>query len=60
LRIIRLDAAHSQEEQRYYCIGKIDQGIVTVRFTMRAERIRIFGAGFWRAGKEEYEIKCKK
>jgi len=34
-RIILEDLAHSEKEKRYYCIGKIDEGIVTVRFTYR-------------------------
>lgn len=56
-RIIVEDAHHSEKEQRYFCIGKIAGGIVTVRFTRRGVRIRIFGAGFWRKGKKLYEEK---
>jgi uncharacterized protein len=33
------------------------RGIMTVRFTMREERIRIIGAGYWRNGKELYDKK---
>lgn len=55
-RIILDDVSHSSEtEQRYYCIGKIGNGILTVRFTYRHNRIRIFGAGYWRKGKRIYE-----
>ena len=56
-RVIAEDIAHSREEKRYFCIGR-DQsrkGILTVRFTYRSNRIRIFGAGYWRKGKRMYE-----
>ena len=55
-RVILDDVTHSTEnEKRYFCVGKIGEGIVTVRFTYRADRIRIFGAGYWRKGKQIYE-----
>ena len=58
-RIILEDMAHGKSEKRYYCIGKIEEGIVTVRFTYRKNVIRIFGAGYWRKGKNIYEEKNK-
>ncbi len=58
--IIRCDAAHSKQENRYYCIGKVGRGIMTVRFTLRGQKIRIIGAGFWRDGKKAYEDKHMK
>ena len=58
-RIILEDLAHSEKEKRFYCIGKIDEGIVTVQFTYRKNVIRIFGAGYWRKGKNIYEEKYK-
>ena len=58
-RIVLEDLTHSNEEKRYYCIGKIEHGIVTVRFTYRKNIIRIFGAGYWRKGKNIYEEKNK-
>ena len=54
-RIILEDLTHSEKEKRYYCIGKIGDGIVTVRFTYRKNIIRIFGAGYWRKGNKIYE-----
>ncbi len=54
-RIIIKDEKHSQNEERFFCLGKIDKGIVTVKFTMRNNSIMIFGAGFWRSGRKEYE-----
>jgi len=54
-RIIAKDLNHSDEENRYFCFGKVEDGILTVRFTYRSERIRIFGAGYWRRGKKIYE-----
>ena len=56
-RVISKDLEHSKDEKRYYCFGKVKQGILTVRFTLRQERIRIIGAGFWRKGKKAYEEK---
>jgi uncharacterized protein len=29
--------------------------VMTVRFTIRKQNIRIIGAAFWREGKKEYE-----
>ncbi len=54
-RVIAEDASHSQTEQRYYCFGKVEGRIMTVRFTFRKRRIRIIGAGYWRKGREIYE-----
>ena len=54
-RIILVDEKHGAVEQRFYCIGKIDGGFLTVRFTTRKNVIRIFGAGYWRKGKKIYE-----
>ena len=34
-------------------------GILTVRFTMRNENIRIIGAGYWREGRYRYEEENK-
>lgn len=48
-RLILRDKRHStRDEERYFCVGHISGGIVTVRFVRRGETIRIFGAGFWR------------
>ncbi|MCB1175989.1 MAG: BrnT family toxin [Leptospiraceae bacterium] len=55
-RIIAEDVKHSSpSEKRYFCFGKIEEGILTVRFTIRKFVIRIFCAGFWREGKDKYE-----
>ncbi len=54
-RIIVEDTEHSSEEDRYYCIGRVGEGIMTVRFTYRKNVIRIYGAGYWRKGKKIYE-----
>ena len=58
-RIILEDLAHSEDEKRYYCIGKVQEGIITVRFTYRNNLIRIIGAGYWRKGKKIYEEENK-
>ncbi|HOW87351.1 MAG TPA: BrnT family toxin [Candidatus Omnitrophota bacterium] len=54
-RKIFIDESHSTAEQRFFCIGKVEGRILTVRFTYRNEKIRIFGAGEWRKGKQNYE-----
>ena len=54
-RVIAKDVSHSQAEDRYYCFGEVDGGVVTVRFTYRSSVIRIIGAGYWRKGKATYE-----
>ncbi len=54
-RVIAEDLSHSHSEKRYYCFGKVGDGILTVRFTYRRGLIRIIGAGYWRRGKQIYE-----
>jgi uncharacterized DUF497 family protein len=54
-RVIARDVKHSDAENRYYCMGQVGEGIVTVRFTFRGRVIRIIGAGYWRRGREIYE-----
>ncbi|MBS3904468.1 MAG: BrnT family toxin [Simkania sp.] len=54
-RIIAEDVEHSRGETRYYCFGQVDDDVMTVRFTYRNQKIRIFGAGFWRKGRKIYE-----
>jgi uncharacterized DUF497 family protein len=54
-RVIEQDTKHSESEPRYYCIGRVGVGVLTVRFTWRSGVIRIIGAGFWRKGKAVYE-----
>ena len=54
-RVMAADLGHSQTEKRYYCFGKVEEGILTVRFTYRNQVVRIYGAGYWRKGKEVYE-----
>ena len=56
-RKIYVDSGHSKKEERFFCIGKVEGKILTVRFTYRRGRIRIFGAGYWRKGEIYYEKK---
>ena len=58
-RIIVEDVDHSIGEKRYFCFGKVGEGIATVRFTHRNGMIRLFGAGYWRAGRKIYEKQNK-
>ena len=57
-RVVAKDITHSTgSETRYFCFGmdRNGNGILTVRFTLRNSKIRIFGAGYWRKGKRIYE-----
>jgi hypothetical protein len=58
-RVIVEDVNHSAEEERFYCIGRVGNGIMTVRFTYRGNVIRIYGAGYWRKGRRIYEDQNK-
>lgn len=55
LHVIRDDEEHSENEPRYFLIGFDGIGVLTVRFTLRGEIIRIIGAGYWRKGRKLYE-----
>jgi len=54
-RMTLFDEGHSQIEDRYFCIGNVSGGVLTVRFVIRDTKIRIIGAGYWRGGKKRYE-----
>ena len=58
-RVIAEDLDHSEEERRYYCFGRVGDGIITVRFTYRGNIIRLIGAGYWRKGRNIYEEENK-
>jgi len=58
-RVIAEDVSHSAGEERFYCMGRVDDEILTVRFTFRGNIIRIFGAGYWRKGRKIYEEQNK-
>lgn len=58
-RVIAEDLEHSSLEQRFFCFGRVGEKVITVRFTYRAGRIRIFGAGLWRKGRAIYEKENK-
>jgi uncharacterized DUF497 family protein len=54
-RVIAKDKKHSAAEPRFYCFGKLNAAVATVRFTYRNGIIRLIGAGYWRRGKKIYE-----
>ncbi len=54
-REIRLNEKHSAEEMRYYCLGRVGERVMPVRFTIRGSKVKIIGAGFWREGRKIYE-----
>lgn len=56
-RKIYIDSKHSVDEERLFCVGKVNDKVITVRFTYRGGKIRIIGAGYWRKGKLYYEEK---
>jgi uncharacterized protein len=58
-RVILEDLEHSDDEKRFYCLGRVAGGIMTVRFTYRKRKIRIIGAGYWRKGKKIYDSQNK-
>jgi uncharacterized protein len=50
------DERHSSEENRFYAVGKTSKGdVLTVRYTVRGDTIRIFGAAKWRKWRIFYE-----
>ena len=55
IRVIAEDLSHGSGEKGYYCLGRVDGEVLTVRFTYREDVVRIFGAGYWRRGKTIYE-----
>ena len=56
-RVIAEDLSHRQTEQRYDGFGAVEGGILTVRLTYRRGIIRIFGAGYWRKGRQSMHAK---
>jgi len=54
-RKIYADERHGEMEERLFCLGRVEGKIMTVRFTYREGKIRIFGAGYWRRGRRYYE-----
>lgn len=55
-RVIVEDVKHSSHrETRWFCIGRLGDRVLTVRFTYRGSVIRIFGADYWTKGKRIYE-----
>lgn len=54
-QVVVPDKTHSLIEERFFCYGKVDGKILTVRFTVRGDNIRIIGAGKWRSGEKSYE-----
>jgi uncharacterized protein len=54
-RIIFKDEKHSQTEDRWFCLGKVGDDVLTVRFMHRDGTVRIFGAAKWRKWRKFYE-----
>ena len=58
-RVIAEDISHRANEERFYCMGQVNDAVITVRFTYRGNVIRIYGAGYWRKGRKIYEEQNK-
>jgi len=54
-RVIFRDKKHSTTEERFFCLGIVNERVMTVRFTIRQDKIRIIGAAYWRKGDKIYE-----
>ena len=54
-RKIYQDERHGKREERLFRIAQVEGKILTVRFTHREGRIRLYGAGYWRKGRRYYE-----
>jgi uncharacterized DUF497 family protein len=54
-RLMYTDEKNSLIEMRMFCVGNVDNRIMTVRFVLRNSKIRIIGAGYWRKGEKFYE-----
>ena len=57
-RDIFTDEKHTATEHRFFCLGKVEGTVLTVRYA-RPGRIRIIGAGAWRKERKIYEKKNK-
>lgn len=56
-RVIVFDPKHSGSENRWFCYGKVGKKVMSVRFTLRDNVIRIIGAGYWRQWRRYYDEK---
>ena len=55
-----LDKKHSGQEERFYWVGQSKSGrILTSRFTMRGDTIRIIGSAEWRKFRKIYDEATK-
>jgi uncharacterized DUF497 family protein len=54
------DSTHSQLEKRFFWVGESSAGrILTTRFTLRGDTIRIFGSAEWRKFRRLYDEATK-
>ena len=52
--LVAPDEKHSNDEMREFAIGRVDDLVLTVRYTLRGDNKRIIGAGSWRTGRKLY------
>lgn len=58
-RIVAEDIVNGSEENRFYCIGRVKDGISTFRSTYGNDVIRAYGAGYRRKGRKLHEDQNK-
>jgi uncharacterized DUF497 family protein/predicted DNA binding CopG/RHH family protein len=58
-RIIAKDESNSQSEERFYCFGQVDGGILTVRFTYRASVFELLALVTGARGRQSMNAKIK-
>lgn len=58
-RVILEDLKHSTAEKRYYCIGRVTEGILTVRFTYRKTSLEYLEPAFGERERKSMNNKTK-
>ncbi len=56
-RLVFAGMDHTAGEERLFCLGVSNVGLITVRFTCWEKSILIFGASFWREGKGIFDTR---
>ncbi len=58
-RVIARDGKHSAAEERYYCMGRVGEGVLTVRFTYRGRRFASSGPDIGAEGEKSMRKKTQ-
>jgi uncharacterized DUF497 family protein len=54
-RVLVADGAHTDQEPRCFCLGRVGGLVLTVRFHYLEGRITLLSAGYWKKGRHFYE-----